>query len=403
MRFCVLFVGIGAGLVGMFVFLLISYWGVRQRQSIKVKENFFKQNGGIMLQQLLYKSESIVERAKIYTEEELKKATNNFNESNIIGQGGYGTVYKGVLADTLVAIKKSKVVDRSQIDQFVNEVIILSQIKHPNVVKLLGCCLETPVPLLVYQFVTNDTLFHHIHDEGCASSIPWDMRLRIATETAAALAHMHSAPMHIIHRDVKSANILLDDEYTAKVSDFGVSRLFSLEETHLATLVQGTFGYIDPEYFHSGLLTQKSDVYSFGVVLVELLTGAHVVSFDREEKDRNLGMYFLSAMEDDRLHKILEARVRKEGHAEQLRGVAELARKCLRIKGDKRPTMKEVKEELAKLREFEIENHSWVEIGPNAEDREPLLEDVMGFYQSNAVSDLDSMKNQEMQINSGGR
>ncbi|KAK1404048.1 putative wall-associated receptor kinase-like 16 [Heracleum sosnowskyi] len=400
----VLTAGIGAGLVGMLVFLLVSYWGVRQRKSMKLKENFFKQNGGIMLQQLLYKSESIVERAKIYTEEELKKATNNFNESNVIGQGGYGTVYKGVLANTFVAIKKSKVVDRSQIDQFVNEVIILSQIKHPNVVKLLGCCLETPVPLLVYQFVTNDTLFHHIHDEGCASSIPWDMRLRIATETAAALAHMHSAPMHIIHRDVKSANILLDDEYTAKVSDFGVSRLFSLEETHLATLVQGTFGYIDPEYFHSGLLTQKSDVYSFGVVLVELLTGAHVVSFDREEKDRNLGMYFLSAMEDDRLHKILEPRVRKEGHAEQLRGVAELAKKCLRIKGDKRPTMKEVKEELAKLREFEIENYSWVEIGPNVEDREPLIGEVMGFYDNNVVSDLDSMKKQEiLQIYSGGR
>ncbi|KAK1371546.1 Receptor-like serine/threonine-protein kinase [Heracleum sosnowskyi] len=359
----VLTAGIGSGLVVMVVVLLLSYWGVRQhrqKERIKLKENFFKQNGGIMLQQLLYKTDITAERAKIYTEEELKKATDNYNESNVIGQGGYGTVYKGVLDNTLVAIKRSKVVDRSQIDQFVNEMIILTQINHPNVVKLLGCCMESPVPLLVYEFVTNDTLFHHIHDVGCASSIPWDMRLRIATETAGALAHMHSAPVHIIHRDVKSANILLDNDYTAKVSDFGVSRLFSLEETHLATLVQGTFGYIDPEYFHSGILTQKSDVYSFGVVLVELLTGANVVSFDREEQDRNLGMYFLFAMEDDRLHEILEPRVRKEGHADQLKGVAELAKKCLRIKGDKRPTMKEVVEELVQLRELKIENHPWV-------------------------------------------
>ncbi|KAL8110599.1 wall-associated receptor kinase 5-like [Apium graveolens] len=387
----VLTAGIGAGLIAMLVFLLVSYWGVRQRNNKKLKENFFKQNGGIMLRQLLNKSESTAERAKIYTEEELKKATNNYDESNVIGQGGYGTVYKGMVANTVVAIKRSKVVDRSQIDQFVNEVIILSQINHPNVVKLLGCCLETPVPLLVYEFVTNNTLFHHIHDEGCASSIPWGMRLRIATETAGALAHMHSAPVHIIHRDVKSANILLDDEYTAKVSDFGVSRLFSLGETQLATLVQGTLGYIDPEYFHSGILTKKSDVYSFGIVLLELLTGANVVSFFREEKDRNLSMYFLSAMEEDRLHEILEPRVRKEGHAEQLRGVAELAKRCLRIKGDKRPTMKEVEEELVKLRELNIENHSWIEIGPNVEEIEPLLEEITELYDSNSTSGFHSI------------
>ncbi|KAK1371551.1 Receptor-like serine/threonine-protein kinase [Heracleum sosnowskyi] len=382
----VLIGGIGGGLAVMLVILLVSYWGVRQqrrRQSTKLKENFFKQNGGIMLQQLLHKAENTAERAKIYTEEELKKATNNYDENNVIGQGGYGTVYKGLLDDTFVAIKRSKVVDRSQIDQFVNEMIILSQISHPNVVKLLGCCLETPVPLLVYEYVTNDTLYYHIHDEDSATSIPWNMRLRIATETAGALAHMHSAPVHIIHRDVKSANILLDDEYTAKVSDFGVSRLFSPEETHLATLVQGTFGYIDPEYFHSGILTQKSDVYSFGVVLAELLTGAKVVSFGREEKNRNLGLYFLSALEDDRLYTILEPRVRKEGHPEQLEGAAEIAKKCLRIEGAKRPKMKEVEEELVQLRQLNIEDYTLVEIGPNIKDREPLLDEVIQSYDSN--------------------
>ncbi|KAK1371554.1 hypothetical protein POM88_037646 [Heracleum sosnowskyi] len=174
-----------------------------------------------------------------------------------------------------------------------------SVITHPNVVKLLGCCLETPVPLLVYEFVTNNTLFHHLHDEGCASSIPW----KIATETAEALTHMHSAVVHIIHRNIKSANILLEDGYTAKVSDF--------------------------------------------------------------EKDRNLSLYFLSAMEDDRLYTILEPRVRYEGHAEQLRGVAELAKRCLRIEGAKRPTMMEVEEELVQLRGLNIENCTTIEIGQN--------------------------------------
>ncbi|KAL8110596.1 G-type lectin S-receptor-like serine/threonine-protein kinase LECRK3 [Apium graveolens] len=357
----VLTAGIAGGLALMLVFLLLSHWGVRRHQQVKnkkLKENYFQQNGGILLQQLLYKSESTVEKAKIYTEEELRKATNDFDESNVIGQGGYGVVYKGVVDDAVIAIKKSKLVDRNQIDHFINEVAILSQINHPNVVKLLGCCLETPVPLLVYEFVTNNTLFDHIHGEGSYSSISWDLRLKIATETAGALAHMHSAPVHIIHRDVKSANVLLDDEYTAKVSDFGVSRLLSPEESHLSTLVQGTLGYIDPEYFHSGNLTHKSDVYSFGALLVELLTGAKVYSFYREMKDRNIGMYFLCALEDDRLHEILEPRVREEGHAEQLRGVAALSKKCLNIKGENRPTMAEVKEELAELRMLYIEYNS---------------------------------------------
>ncbi|KAA8546473.1 hypothetical protein F0562_002788 [Nyssa sinensis] len=270
-----------------------------------------------MLQQLLSnsKSEGSVQRAKIFTEEELKKATNNFNERNVVGEGGYDTVYEGTLPnDMIVAIKKSKEVDCSQIEQFVNEVIILSQIKHPNVVKLLGCWLETPVPLLVYEFITNNTLSHHIHEDGRVLSMPWEMRLRIATETAGALAHMHSAPMHIIHRDVKSANILLDDEYTAKVSDFGVSRLIPLDQTQLPTLVQGTFG-----------ATNRTEGSFSGWA----------------QKDRDLATYFISSLEDDRLHQVLE------------------------------DTMKEVKEELEALRHFHM--HSWIEIGPELEEREPML------------------------------
>ncbi|TYI39941.1 hypothetical protein ES332_A02G130000v1 [Gossypium tomentosum] len=306
------------------------YWGVQKRKLIKLKEKFFQQNGGLMLQQKL--SNGSIETAKIYTAEELKEATNNYHESRVLGQGGYGTVYKGILPDNkVVAIKKSKVCDQSQIEQFINEVLVLSQINHRNVVKLLGCCLETEVPLLVYEFITNGTLADHLHDKLSASSLPWEMRLKVAAETAGALAYLHSATsMPIIHRDVKTSNILLDNSYTTKVSDFGASRLVPLDQTQLTTLVQGTLGYLDPEYFHSSQLTEKSDVYSFGVVLAELLTGKQALAFDRPEKERNLAIYFISSMKEDRLVEILDDGIMNEGSIQKMNQTAEVAKRCFK-------------------------------------------------------------------------
>ncbi|KAL7263082.1 hypothetical protein ACSBR1_001291 [Camellia fascicularis] len=158
--------------------------------------------------------------------EELKRATNNYDESRIVGRGGFGTIYGGILLENkIVAIKKSQMVDESQIEQFMNKVIVLSQINYRNVVKLLGCCLETQVPLLVYEFITNGTLFEHINNQSKASNISRENHLQIAAETVGVLSYLHSAAsIPIIHRDVKSTNILLDDNYIAKVLDFGVSR-----------------------------------------------------------------------------------------------------------------------------------------------------------------------------------
>ena len=299
--------------------------------------------------------EGYSETTKIYTAKDLKKATNNYDASRIIGQGGYGVVYKGFLQNNkVVAIKKSKTVDQEQIEQFITEVVVLIQVNHRNVVQLLGCCLETRVPLLVYEFVPNSTLFKHIHH---ASTISWETRLRIAIEIADALSYLHSAAsIPIIHRDIKSTNILLDDDFTAKVSDFGTSRLVPRGQKQLPTVVQGTLGYLDPEYMQTNQFTEKSDVYSFGVVLVELLTGQKVLSLLRPMEQRSLAMYLLCALKEDRLFEILEKRIMDEGNTEQLKEFANLAAKCLEVKGDERPTMKEVAIELYGLRKMK---HLW--------------------------------------------
>ncbi|CAL5333154.1 unnamed protein product [Camellia sinensis] len=329
-----------------------SYWIFKKRKLIILKEKFFSQNGGLMLKQQLSRLErSTQELIKIFNSEELKQATNNYDESRIVGRGGFGTVYKGILPENkIVAIKKSQMVGENQIEQFINEVVVLSQINHRNVVKLLGCCLETQVPLLVYEFITNGTLFEHINNQCTASNILLENCLQIAAETAGVLSYLHSAAsIPIIHRDVKATNILLDDNYIAKVSDFGASRFIPLDQNQLATVVQGILGYLDPECMLTSQFTEKSDVYSFGVVLVELITGKKASSFDRPEEDRCLAMYFISCMNNDCLNQIIDEHMVIEGNTEELKEVANLAKRCLRVKGEKRPSMKEVAMELQGL------------------------------------------------------
>ncbi|KAL7263065.1 hypothetical protein ACSBR1_001274 [Camellia fascicularis] len=281
-------------------------------------------------------------------------------------------------------------------------------VNHRNVVKLLGCCLETKVPFLVYEFITNGTLDDHIHT-ACqrASSITWDNRLRIAVETATAFSYLHSAASTpIIHRDVKTANILLDDNYVAKVSDFRPSRLITIDETQLRTLVQGTRGYLDPEYLQTGQLTQKSDVYSFGVVLVELLTSKKVISFSRPEAERNLAMYFILAMKEDRLFEIVDEQMMDEARVDKLKKVAILAKRCLEVKGDERPSMKEVAMELEGLRM--TDKHPWVNDIKDSEETQHLLGDQLldaygGKTSMSNSAIYDSMINNDISSFNGGR
>ncbi|KAG6626146.1 hypothetical protein CIPAW_15G027500 [Carya illinoinensis] len=310
--------GVSISLLVLLVGTSWVYWALKKRKLIKLKEKWFQQNGGLLLQQRLRNHTGSMDTAKIYSAEELERQ------------------------QTIT----------TKIEQFINEVVLLTKINHRNVVKLLGCCLETEVPLLVYEFITNGTLSDHIHDKSRSSLLSWDKRLKMATETAGALAYLHyEASMPIIHRDVKTANILLDGNHTAKVSDFGASRLVPLDQAHeLTTLVQGTRGYLDPEYLLTSHLTEKSDVYSFGVVLAELLTGKKVISFLRPESERNLATYFVSMLEEDRLLEILDDHIYNESNAEELKKVADVAKRSLSVKGDNRPTMKEVAVELDGLR-----------------------------------------------------
>ncbi|GLT46749.1 hypothetical protein SLA2020_204790 [Shorea laevis] len=319
---------------------------------MKLRSQFFKQNGGLLLQQQLSSNEDNVEKTKIFSIKELERATDSFNRNRILGQGGQGTVYKGMLVDgRIVAVKKSKELNKEKLKDFINEVVILTQINHRNIVKLLGCCLEVEVPLLVYEFIPNGTLFQCIHDENEDFPLSWERRLTIASEVASALSYLHSAAsIPIYHRDIKSSNILLDEKYQAKVSDFGASRSIAIDQTHLTTNVQGTFGYVDPEYYQSCQFTEKSDVYSFGVVLVELLTGEKPIFLERADGGRSLTSHFILSMEKNGLFNILDARVKDSSAHEEIKKVAELAYRCLSLNGKKRPRMIEIAMELEQIR-----------------------------------------------------
>uniref|UniRef100_M8D354 Wall-associated receptor kinase 5 n=1 Tax=Aegilops tauschii TaxID=37682 RepID=M8D354_AEGTA len=326
---------------------------LQRKKHRKEKDEYFKQNGGLMLYDEMRSRQ--VDTVRILTQKEIKIATDNYNEDRVLGCGGHGMVYKGTLDDLReVAIKKSKVINDDCRDEFVNEIIILSQINHRNIVRLLGCCLDIDVPVLVYEFVSNGTLYEFLHGSADhnLSPIPLDLRLKIATQSAEALAYLHSSTSRtILHGDVKSANILLDDQRHPKVADFGASALKSMDESEFIMLVQGTLGYLDPESFISHVLTDKSDVYSFGVVLLELMTRKRALYADSSSKEkRSLSHSFLLMFHQNMHLKMLDSEIAEDAAAMVVvEKLAALAVHCLSARGDDRPTMKEVAERLQVL------------------------------------------------------
>ncbi|XP_062184861.1 probable LRR receptor-like serine/threonine-protein kinase At1g06840 [Phragmites australis] len=290
---------------------------------------------------------------KDFTFEELSHCTNDFSDSTLIGQGGYGKVYRGVLADgTVVAIKRAQQESLQGSKEFFTEIELMSRLHHRNLVSLFGYCDEEDEQMLVYEFMPNGNLRDHISVKA-KEPLNFPMRLRIALGSSRGILYLHSeADPPIYHRDIKASNILLDSKFVAKVADFGLSRLAPVPETegstpgHVSTVVKGTPGYLDPEYFLTHKLTDKSDVYSLGVVFLELLTGMQPISHGR-----NIVREVLAAKQSGMIFSVVDNRMGSYP-TECVERFAALALRCCQDETDARPSMVEVVRELEVIRQM---------------------------------------------------
>lgn len=282
----------------------------------------------------------------LFSYAELQDATQNFDSSQELGDGGFGTVYYGKLRDGReVAVKRLYEHNYKRVQQFMNEVEILTRLRHKNLVSLYGCTSRRSVELLlVYEYIANGTVADHLHgDRAKQSPLTWPNRMKIAVETASALAYLHAS--EIIHRDVKTNNILLDNNFCVKVADFGLSRLLPNDVTHVSTAPQGTPGYVDPEYHQCYQLTDKSDVYSFGVVLIELISSMPAIDISRSRDEISLAYMAINRIQRCALDELIDPVLGSDSETERMtRSVAELAFRCLQFDSETRPTMNEVLE-----------------------------------------------------------
>ncbi|KAK7331220.1 hypothetical protein VNO77_25438 [Canavalia gladiata] len=288
--------------------------------------------------------------ARQFSFKEIKKYTNNFSPANEIGLGGYGKVYQGILpSGKLVAIKRAQKESKQGGLEFKAEIELLSRVHHKNLVSLVGFCFEREEQMLVYEFVSNGTLKDAISGKS-GTVLSWSRRLKVALGAARGLAYLHEhADPPIIHRDIKSNNILLDENYNAKVADFGLSKsILDDEKDHVTTQVKGTMGYLDPDYYTSQQLTEKSDVYSFGVLMLELITarkpierGKYIVKVVRNAMDKTKDLYGL--------HEIIDQAIGSGSKLTDFEKFVDLAMECVEESGGKRPTMSDVVKEIESM------------------------------------------------------
>lgn len=298
---------------------------------------------------------------RIYTFSELKAATKNFKSDMVLGEGGFGKVYKGWLEEkpstrsgsgSVIAVKKLNSESLQGVEEWQSEINFLGRLSHPNLVKLLGYCYEDTELLLVYEFMQKGSLENHLFGRGSAvQPLPMEIRIKIALGAARGLTFLHTSDKHVIYRDFKASNILLDGSYNAKLSDFGLAKLGpSASQSHVTTRVMGTYGYAAPEYVATGHLYVKSDVYGFGVVLAEMLTGQRALDLNRPSGKHNLVDWVKPYLADRRkLKTLMDSNLEGKYPSKTVFQVAQLALRCLAPEPKCRPSMKEVVETLERL------------------------------------------------------
>ncbi|XP_048546258.1 proline-rich receptor-like protein kinase PERK8 [Triticum urartu] len=288
-----------------------------------------------------------VGNSKSFSFDELYEITGGFSRDKLLGEGGFGCVFKGTLGDGReVAVKQLKGGGGQGEREFQAEVEIISRVHHRHLVSLVGYCISEDHRLLVYDFVANDTMHHNLHGRG-RPVMDWPTRVKIAAGSARGLAYLHEdCHPRIIHRDIKSSNILLDDNFEAQVADFGLARLAENDVTHVSTRVMGTFGYLAPEYASTGKLTEKSDVFSFGVVLLELITGRKPVDSSRPLGDESLVEWsrplLNRAIDEQEFEELVDPRLDGNYDDVEMFRVIEAAAACIRHSAARRPKMGQV-------------------------------------------------------------
>ncbi|KAM1416268.1 hypothetical protein ACFX2I_007834 [Malus domestica] len=280
-----------------------------------------------------------------FTFKQLKDATSNFDKANKIGEGGFGSVYKGVLADgTAIAVKQLSSKSKQGNREFVNEIGMISALQHPHLVKLHGCCIEGNQLLLVYEYLENNSVAHALFREKESHlKLDWPTRHKICIGTARGLAYLHEeSRLKVVHRDIKATNVLLDKNLNPKISDFGLAKLDEEDNTHISTRIAGTYGYMAPEYAMRGYLTDKADVYSFGILVLEIVSGRNNTTYRKKEESFYLLDWARLLKEQGNLMDLVDPRLGSDFNKEEMIVAINVALLCCNVTSTARPTMSSV-------------------------------------------------------------